>query len=98
MPDPNDTLKSLTNSQDQLDQVSQIADGIKSGAMPSTDAFKIPDQVNAAQGMLGGLNAGPDVDNAQDALNNAAQAAAALKDEAMQKIPPVTGAKDALTG
>src|SRR5271155_4698872 len=66
MPDPKDVLKNLASSKDQLAQISQMADGIKSGALPPSDATK---------------------------------AAAALKDEAMKKMPaPVGAAKDALTG
>src|SRR5437868_10521294 len=99
MPDPQETLKNLTSSNDQLSQISDMADAIKSGAVPPTDAFKIPDQVTAAQGMLSGLGGSPEVDGAKDALDNAAKAASALKDEAMQKMPePVCTSKDALTG
>src|SRR5882672_10766302 len=99
MPDPQDTLNNLTSSKDRLSQISDMADAIKSGAMPPSDAFKIPDQVTAAQGMLDGLSSSPEVDGAKDSLDNAAKAASALKDEAMQKMPePVGTAKDALTG
>jgi ABC-type transporter Mla subunit MlaD len=99
MADPKDTLNNLVGSKDQLAQVSQIANGITSGAMPPSEAFKIPDQVSAAQGMLDGLQGSAEVDNAKDALDNASKAASALKDEAMQKMPePVGQAKDALTG
>ena len=96
---PEDILKSLSGSKDQLAQASEIAKGVASGALPSAEAFKIPDQVAAAQQALEGLPAGPNFDAAKDAMGNATKAAAALKDELAQKLPePVTQGKDALTG
>lgn len=99
MADSTDILQNLASSKDQLAQVSKITDGLKSGTLPASDVFKIPDQVNAAQGMLADLQGGAQLDAAKNALDNAAQAASSLKDEAAQKLPePVLSAKDAMSG
>ena len=96
---PEDILQSLSGSKDQLAQASEIAKGVASGALPTAEAFKIPDQVAAAQQALEGLPAGPHFDAAKDAMGNATKAADALKDELAQKLPePVSQGKDALTG
>lgn len=98
MPDPKDTLNNLASSKDQLAQASKIAEGVKSGALPAADAFKIPEQVAAAKGMLADLGAGiPGLDAAQDAMDGAFSAAGALKDELAQKLPePVMTSQNAL--
>ena len=96
---PEDILQSLSGSKDQLAQASEIAKGVASGALPTAEAFKIPDQVAAAQQALEGLPPGPNFDAAKDAMGNATKAADALKDELAQKLPePVSQGKDALTG
>ena len=96
---PEDILQSLSGSKDQLAQASETAKGVASGALSTAEAFKIPDQVAAAQQALEGLPAGPNFDAAKDAMGNATKAAVALKDELAQKLPePVSQGKDALTG
>jgi hypothetical protein len=94
MPDSKETPKNLADSKAQLAEAAKIAEGVKSGALPAADALKIPDQIAAAQGMLGGLEGA-----AKDAVNKAAEAANALKDELAKKLPePVTSAEGALKG
>lgn len=98
MPDPKDTLNNLSASKDQLAQASKIAEGVKSGALPAAEAFKIPEQVAAAKGMLADLGAGiPGLDAAQDAMDSAVGAADSLKDELVKKLPePVMTSQNAL--
>src|SRR5438552_18203988 len=83
---PEDILQSLSGSKDQLAQASETAKGVASGALSTAEAFKIPDQVAAAQQSLEGLPAGANFDAAKDAMGKATKAADATKDELAQKL------------
>jgi chromosome segregation ATPase len=96
MPDSPDVLKNLADSKAKLADVSKIAEGVKSGVLPAADALKIPEQVAAAQGMLGDLKGSPDLEAAKGALDKAMGAADGLKEELAQKLPPVVTSQDAL--
>src|SRR5436190_19066140 len=98
MPDSPDVLKNLADSKAKLADVSKIAEDVKSGALPATDALKIPGQVAAAQAMLGGVKGTPDLEAAKGALDKAMGAADGLKEELAAKLPPVVTSQDKLKG
>ena len=100
MPDPTDVIKNLASSKDQLAQISQIGRRHQEWRIASLRCVQNPRSgFRAVQGALGGLEGTSQLDAAKGAMDNATKAAAALKDEAMQKMPaPVGAAKDALTG
>src|SRR5882672_6859088 len=79
---------------DQIAAAAKTADDITQGKLPPLEAFKIPDQVAAAQKALEGV---PGADAVKASMDKAAKAAGALKDELAKKLPdPLVKAKGML--